>query len=100
MTRVTLPPAAATADVVERLHKVEGQVRGIARMVERGQRRIDVLTQVAAARAALAAVGVKVVDAQVRDVLTADDLDGERAAAQTVLAVHRLLGCHTSEGVN
>ncbi len=42
--------------LVNRLNKVEGQVRGITRMVEDGRYCIDVLTQLQAVRAALAKV--------------------------------------------
>jgi DNA-binding FrmR family transcriptional regulator len=42
--------------VTNRLKRIEGQVRGIARMVEEERYCIDVLTQVRAARAALARV--------------------------------------------
>lgn len=39
-----------------RLRRVEGQVRGIAAMVEQGRYCVDILTQLQAARAALAAI--------------------------------------------
>lgn len=42
--------------LLNRLSRIEGQVRGIARMVEEDRYCIDVLTQVQAARAALARV--------------------------------------------
>jgi DNA-binding FrmR family transcriptional regulator len=42
--------------LLNRLHKVEGQVRGITRMVEEGRYCIDVLTQLRAVRAALTRV--------------------------------------------
>ncbi len=42
------------AKLVARLNRVEGQVRGIARMVEEDRYCIDVLTQLQAVRAALA----------------------------------------------
>ena len=38
---------------LKRLNKIEGQVRGISRMVEEKRYCIDVITQIAAARAAL-----------------------------------------------
>ena len=41
---------------LKRLSRIEGQVRGIARMVEEGRYCIDVVTQVSAVRAALARV--------------------------------------------
>jgi len=43
-------------NVLNRLNRIEGQVRGIKRMVEEGRYCIDVLTQVQAVRAALARV--------------------------------------------
>ncbi len=42
--------------LLTRLGKIEGQVRGITRMVEEGRYCIDILTQLHAARAALARV--------------------------------------------
>jgi DNA-binding FrmR family transcriptional regulator len=45
-----------TPRLLNRLNRIEGQVRGIVRMVEDGRYCIDVLTQVQAVRAALAKV--------------------------------------------
>lgn len=42
--------------LLNRLNRIEGQVRGVARMVEEDRYCIDVLTQIQAARAALAKV--------------------------------------------
>jgi DNA-binding FrmR family transcriptional regulator len=47
---------------LKRLRRVEGQVRGIARMVEQDQYCIDVLTQVSAATKALQAVALGLLD--------------------------------------
>jgi len=46
----------AKASVLKRLQRIEGQVRGLARMVEEDRYCIDVVTQVSAVRAALRAV--------------------------------------------
>lgn len=43
----------AKASVLKRLNRVEGQVRGLSRMVEADRYCIDIVTQVAAVRAAL-----------------------------------------------
>jgi DNA-binding FrmR family transcriptional regulator len=43
----------AKASVLKRLQRIEGQVRGIARMVEDDRYCIDVITQISAVRAAL-----------------------------------------------
>jgi CsoR family transcriptional regulator, copper-sensing transcriptional repressor len=45
--------AAAKASVMKRLNRIEGQVRGLARMVEDDRYCIDIVTQVSAVRAAL-----------------------------------------------
>lgn len=43
----------AKDQVLKRLSRIEGQVRGLSRMVEEDRASIDVVTQIAAARAAL-----------------------------------------------
>lgn len=48
-----------------RLGRLEGQVRGIARMIERGDDPLDVLQQTAALRAAVDAVAVLVLEEHV-----------------------------------
>ena len=45
---------AAKSSCLKRLSRIEGQVRGLARMIEDGRYCIDVVTQVSAVRAALA----------------------------------------------
>lgn len=54
------------ADQLARLRKVEGQVRGIARMVEHDRYCIDVLTQVSAATRALQEVALALLDDHLR----------------------------------
>lgn len=49
------------ADLVRRLHRVEGQVRGIARMIEDGRECREVATQFAAATQALRRAGYQFV---------------------------------------
>lgn len=44
---------ASKASRLKRLNRIEGQVRGLARMVEEDRYCIDIVTQVAAVRAAL-----------------------------------------------
>jgi DNA-binding FrmR family transcriptional regulator len=48
--------AHAKASARKRLHRIEGQVRGLARMVEDDRYCIDLVTQIAAVRAALRGV--------------------------------------------
>ena len=49
-------------DVLKRLRRIEGQVRGLERMVEHDTYCIDVLTQVSAATKALQAVALALLD--------------------------------------
>ena len=46
--------------LLNRLNRIEGQVRGISRMVDEGRYCIDILTQVQAVRAALAKVETEI----------------------------------------
>jgi DNA-binding FrmR family transcriptional regulator len=52
--------------VVKRLHRIEGQVRGIEKMVEDDRYCIDILTQIAAVNTALESLAYKVLDDHVR----------------------------------
>lgn len=49
-------------DVQSRLKKIEGQVRGIQKMVEEERYCVDILTQLAAVRAAVNKVGIMVLE--------------------------------------
>ncbi len=53
---VTLQTSEARKKSLNRLRRIEGQVRGIAQMVEEDRYCIDVLTQLSAVKSALAAV--------------------------------------------
>ena len=53
-------------DLLVRLRRVEGQVRGLQRMVEDDKYCIDILTQLNSATAALRAVGLGLLDEHVR----------------------------------
>jgi DNA-binding FrmR family transcriptional regulator len=62
----------ATKDqLMDRLARIEGQVRGVARMVEEDRYCIDVVTQINAARAALDKVALGLLDGHVRHCLLA-----------------------------
>ncbi len=72
------------ADHLHRLHKIEGQIRGIAGMVEHDRYCIDVLTQVAAATRALHEVAVGLLDDHLRHCVL------EAARSSDVEADHKL----------
>jgi DNA-binding FrmR family transcriptional regulator len=52
--------------LVRRLHRIEGQVRGIERMVEDDRYCIDVLTQIAAVNTALESLAFQLLDQHVK----------------------------------
>jgi DNA-binding FrmR family transcriptional regulator len=56
-------------EAVRRLHRVEGQIRGIAGMVEQDRYCIDILTQVAAASRALQGVALALLEDHMRHCL-------------------------------
>ena len=81
---------------LKRLARIEGQVRGIARMVDEDTYCIDVLTQVAAATKALQSVAVGLLDEHVRHCVrdAAAAGDSERAdemVTEATRAIERLV---------
>ena len=65
-----------TQPVVRRLRSIEGQVRGILRMVEEDQYCIDILTQISAVRAALNTVGMAILRRHVETCVAETIKDG------------------------
>ena len=91
-----MPAYELTApDHLVRLRKIEGQVRGIQRMIEDGRYCIDVLNQIAAVRHALDRVAMSLVDTHVRhcvlDAASADGDLGQHRLDEALEAVNRLL---------
>jgi DNA-binding FrmR family transcriptional regulator len=85
----------ATKDqLIERLAKIEGQVRGVAKMVEQDRYCIDVVTQINAVGAALDKVGLGLLDGHVRHCLIGGHggpSDPEEQAQELMGAVGRML---------
>jgi DNA-binding FrmR family transcriptional regulator len=82
-------------DYLTRLRKIEGQVRGLQRLVEEDTYCIDVLTQIASVDAALKKVALGLVDQHLRhcvlEALEADPDDGQLRLGEATMAVERLL---------
>ena len=69
MTTITRPSTSYAADkakILRSLNRIEGQVRGVARMVEEDQYCVDVLTQLSAVIAASRRVGLLVLEDHIR----------------------------------
>lgn len=63
--------------IQDRLKKIEGQVRGLQRMVEEDRYCVDILVQVAAAKAALNKVGLALMEGHARGCMQAAVRRGE-----------------------
>ncbi len=80
--------------LARRLHRIEGQIRGIERMVEEDRYCIDVLTQIAAANTALESLAFKILDDHVRHCVagalaSGDDADAATKTEELLAAVQR-----------
>jgi DNA-binding FrmR family transcriptional regulator len=69
---------------LKRMRRIEGQVRGIAKMIETDQYCIDVLTQVSAATKALEAVALGLLDEHLRHCVVQAATEGGAVADQKV----------------
>jgi DNA-binding FrmR family transcriptional regulator len=69
--------------LIKRLHRIEGQVRGIEKMVEDDRYCIDILTQVAAVNTALESLAFRILDEHVRHCVAGALASGDRVDAQT-----------------
>jgi DNA-binding FrmR family transcriptional regulator len=66
----------------KRLHRIEGQVRGIERMVDDDRYCIDILTQIGAVNTALESLAFKVLDDHVNHCVADAVTSGDRQAAE------------------
>jgi DNA-binding FrmR family transcriptional regulator len=86
--------AAEKESLIRRLHRIEGQVRGIERMLEEDRYCIDVLTQISAVGTALDSLAFRILDGHVRHCVThalasGDEAAAEEKSAELLAAVHR-----------
>jgi CsoR family transcriptional regulator, copper-sensing transcriptional repressor len=83
----------ATKDqLMSRLRRVEGQVRGVERMVEEDRYCIDVLTQIGAIQAALDKVALGLLDEHARHcVIGGEEAKKEERTTELMAAVGRLM---------
>ena len=71
-------------DYLSRLRRIEGQIRGLQRMIEEDKYCIDILTQVAAATRALQSVALGLLDEHLSHCVTQAAAEGGEAAAVKV----------------
>jgi DNA-binding FrmR family transcriptional regulator len=82
------------AQLLRRLSRIEGQVRGIGRMIEREEYCVDILQQTAALRAAIDAVSIMVLEDHVQGCVrtAAERGEADRYVEEVLDVVRRALG--------
>ena len=80
--------------LVKRLHRIEGQVRGIEKMVTEDRYCIDILTQIGAVSTALESLGFQILDDHVKHCVagalaSGDEREAQAKAGELLEAVHR-----------
>ena len=98
-TKVPPTPMAgysmSKADYQARLRRIEGQVRGLQRLIDEDTYCIDVLTQISSVTKALQGVGLGLIDEHirhcVRDSLLEDTETGDEKINEATAAIARLL---------
>ena len=82
------------AALTRRLHRIEGQVRGIERMVDDDRYCIDILTQIAAVKTALESLALQLLDGHVKHcvagaIASGDQAEMEQKTTELLAAVQR-----------
>ena len=82
------------AQLIRRLSRIEGQVRGIGRMIEREEYCVDILQQTAALRAAIDAVSIMVLEDHVQGCVrtAAERGEADQYVEEVLDVVRRTLG--------
>ena len=93
-TKQTYSYHADKPKLVNRLHRIEGQVRGIEKMVDEDRYCIDILTQISAVNTALESLAYKILDEHVRHCVSGaltsgDEEDALEKTEELLAAVQR-----------
>src|SRR5207248_8496062 len=88
--------------VLKRLRRIEGQIRGLQRMVDEDTYCIDVLTQISAATKALESVALELLDDHlghcVREAVASGGPEADAKVAEASAAIARLVRACAGEG--
>ena len=92
-TETTRGYSATKDQLGKRLRRIEGQVRGIEKMIDEDRYCIDVLTQISAIQAALDKVALGLLDGHARHCVVGGQGDGEpeELTDELMAAVARLM---------
>ncbi len=77
--------------VLTRLRRIEGQVRGLQKMVDNDEYCIDILTQITAASNALKKVAVGLLDDHIRHCVANETEEGKDMVREATMAIERLV---------
>jgi CsoR family transcriptional regulator, copper-sensing transcriptional repressor len=91
---MTYPYVKDKASLTRRLHRIEGQVRGIERMVDEERYCVEILTQISAVTTALESLAFQILDDHVNHCVAGALAAGDPEAAaekskELLAAVHR-----------
>lgn len=78
-------------DVLARLRRIEGQVRGLQKMVDNDEYCIDILTQITAASNALKKVAVGLLEDHIRHCVASETEEGKDMVREATMAIERLV---------
>lgn len=79
-------------DLIHRLNRIEGQVRGIRNMVEEERYCVDILTQVSAVQSALNAFNKKLLASHIKSCVVEDIKDGKAEAVDELcMTIQKLM---------
>ncbi|MDQ3914231.1 MAG: metal-sensitive transcriptional regulator [Actinomycetota bacterium] len=78
-------------DILARLRRIEGQVRGLQKMVDNDEYCIDILTQITAASNALKKVAVGLLDEHIRHCVARGTEEGKDMVREATVAIERLV---------
>ncbi len=85
--------ANTKADVLKRLRRIEGQIKGIQRMVEEEQSCVDIITQVSAVKAAINKAALLIMETHslscIENAMSSEDKDA--AVAELTKTINRFM---------
>lgn len=90
-TRKAHHPEKTKKELVNRLNRIEGQIRGVRRMVEEDVYCDDVLSQIASAQAALEGLGMLLLEHHVKSCVVDQIVEGKNEVIDELMKTIRRL---------
>ena len=80
MQKTTIRPETTKKDLISRLNRIEGQVRGISKMIEEDRYCGDVLIQLSAISSSIESLSLKILEKHLKHCVKNDVLEGHDEA--------------------